>query len=284
MNDEDKFAGELVPIPDDKELALPGQRHAPPALVTDAGQAAAFAYAEFFGATIQNPNTYKAYRHAVDTFLAWCEQQGLALAQVSPMLVSAYIRDLSGSIPKKKLHLSALRHFFDQLVVRHAVAFNPALSVRAPQYTNVEGKTPPLIRSRWDDMVRVAGSLKLGWVTASLFISKLQAYPRRNALALALQEYGRLIKTIFILRYLEDEAYRRRINRQLNKGEALHMLREFLFFANKGTIRHGCLPVEESRHLGRRRVPDTEGVARHTLSVLAAGRHVSSGRDRKGVG
>ena len=84
-------------------------------------------------------------------------------------------------------------------------------------------------------MVRVAGSLKLGWVTASLFIAKLQAYPRRNALALALQEYGRLIKTIFILRYLEDETYRRRINTQLNKGEALHALREFLFFANKGT-------------------------------------------------
>jgi TnpA family transposase len=83
----------------------------------------------------------------------------------------------------------------------------------------------------------VAGSLKLGWVTASLCIAKLQAYPRRNALALALQEYGRLIKTIFILRYLEDEAYRRRINTQLNKGEALHMLREFLFFANTGTIR-----------------------------------------------
>ena len=86
-------------------------------------------------------------------------------------------------------------------------------------------------------MVRVAGSLKLGFVTASLFISKLQAYPRRNALSVALQEYGRMIKTIFILRYLEDEQYRRRINTQLNKGEALHALREFLFFANKGTIR-----------------------------------------------
>src|SRR5262249_54444169 len=34
----------------------------------------------------------------------------------------------------------------------------------------------PLILARWDDMLRVAGSLKLGWVTASLLISKLQAY------------------------------------------------------------------------------------------------------------
>jgi TnpA family transposase len=93
-----------------------------------------------------------------------------------------------------------------------------------------------LILGRWEDLLRVAGSLKLGWVTASLLINKLQSYPRQNALTRALQEYGRLIKTIFILRYLESEAYRRRINLQLNKGEALHALRRFLFFANAGHI------------------------------------------------
>ena len=40
-----------------------------------------------------------------------------------------------------------------------------------------------------------------------------------------------------ILRYLESADYRRRILGQLNKGEALHGLREFLLFANKGTLR-----------------------------------------------
>jgi TnpA family transposase len=94
-----------------------------------------------------------------------------------------------------------------------------------------------LILRHWDDFLRLAGSLKLGWVTASLFISKLQAYPRQNVLTRALQEYGRLIKTLFILRYLESEDYRRRINAQLNKGESLHALREFLFVADKGVIR-----------------------------------------------
>jgi TnpA family transposase len=94
-----------------------------------------------------------------------------------------------------------------------------------------------LILTHWDDLLRVAGSLKLGWVTASLFIGKLQAYPRQNVLTRALQEYGRLIKTLFLLRYLESEDYRRRINAQLNKGETLHALREFLFFANRGTLR-----------------------------------------------
>src|SRR5712691_5529268 len=65
----------------------------------------------------------------------------------------------------------------------------------------------------------------------------MQTYPRQNALARALQEYGRLVKTLFILRYLESPDYRRRIHTQLNKGEALHALRQFLFFANQGYIR-----------------------------------------------
>ena len=95
----------------------------------------------------------------------------------------------------------------------------------------------PRILDWWDDMLRVIGSMKLGWVTASLFISKLQAYPRQHILARALQEYGRLVKTLFILRYLESQDYRRRINAQLNKGESLHALRDFLFVADKGVIR-----------------------------------------------
>ena len=53
----------------------------------------------------------------------------------------------------------------------------------------------------------------------------------------ALQEYGRLNKPIFILRYLLDEPFQRRIGAQINKGEALHALRSFLFVANEGKIR-----------------------------------------------
>lgn len=97
---------------------------------------------------------------------------------------------------------------------------------------------PGRILSRLDDMLRLAGSVKQGWVTASLFISKLQSFPQQNVLTRSLQEYGRIVKTIFILRYLESEEYRRRISTQLNKGEMLHSLRRFLFFAHQGQIRY----------------------------------------------
>ncbi|MEK7400575.1 MAG: Tn3 family transposase, partial [Candidatus Poribacteria bacterium] len=88
-----------------------------------------------------------------------------------------------------------------------------------------------------DDFLRVACSVKLGWVTASLLISKLQVYPRKNALTKALQEYGRVIKSIDIPYYLCLEEHRRHIGIQLNKGEELHRLRQFLLFANEGKIR-----------------------------------------------
>jgi hypothetical protein len=96
---------------------------------------------------------------------------------------------------------------------------------------------PRLFLAHWDDLLRAAGSLKLGWVTASLFIAKLQSSRRKNVLTRALQEYGRLNKTIFILRYLLTEQVQRRIGTQINKGEALHALRGFLFLANEAKIR-----------------------------------------------
>ena len=66
----------------------------------------------------------------------------------------------------------------------------------------------------WDELLRVAGSLKMGYVTALLLISKLQEYPRQNRLTRLLREHGRLAETIHALCYLESEAYRRPIGRQ----------------------------------------------------------------------
>jgi site-specific recombinase XerD len=50
----------------------------------------------------------------------------------------------AGSPATKKKHLSAVRRLFDKLVIRHAVLFNPALSVRTERYQVVEGRTPEI--------------------------------------------------------------------------------------------------------------------------------------------
>lgn len=138
-----KMQGDIVPAASTVVVRL-GDRTEPPAIVTETGKAAAFAYAEFFGAEIESPHTYRAYRRAVDRCLAWCAARGVALQEINPALLGEYLRRLSGSKPTKKLHLSALRRFFDQLVLRHVIVLNPAASVRAPKHSVVEGKTPAL--------------------------------------------------------------------------------------------------------------------------------------------
>lgn len=95
---------------------------------------------------------------------------------------------------------------------------------------------PALIETHWQDMQRVAATIRSGHTSASLLVSRLQASARQNELTKAIQEYGRLIKTISTLRYLSDSQHRRRIHRQLNKGESLHALRRRLFFANLGQL------------------------------------------------
>jgi TnpA family transposase len=97
-----------------------------------------------------------------------------------------------------------------------------------------------LITEHWDDLLRLAGSIKFGQATASLIVGKLSASSRQNTLAAALKEYGALRRSIYAARYLADEGYRRRITRQLNKGEHLHALRRDLRYAQHGafTARH----------------------------------------------
>jgi TnpA family transposase len=85
--------------------------------------------------------------------------------------------------------------------------------------------------------LRLAASLRQGWAPASLLLARLQAGSRRNPLAQALQEYGRLVKTNFVLDWLADQELRARVGRQLNKGEQLHALRRAIFYGNEGHIR-----------------------------------------------
>ena len=115
-----------------------------PSIILQAGGAARFAWDEFFEGEVRNPQTKKAYRHAVRVFLAWCEMQEVELAQITPGMVGKYFNGHSGGPATKKQHLAAVRKLFDTLVVRHAVIFNPALSVRTERHQVIEGKTPEI--------------------------------------------------------------------------------------------------------------------------------------------
>lgn len=95
-----------------------------------------------------------------------------------------------------------------------------------------------LVTARWDDLLRVAASVHGGHATAALVVGKLCSSKRQQTtLAAAMKEYGTLRRTLYAVRYLSDESYRRRIGRQLNKGENLHSLRRCLAYAHEGAVR-----------------------------------------------
>jgi TnpA family transposase len=91
--------------------------------------------------------------------------------------------------------------------------------------------------AHWDELLRLATSIRTGTVTASAILRKLSAYPRQNGLALALREVGRLERSIFMLDWLQDIDLRRRTQAGLNKGEARNALARALFFNQLGELR-----------------------------------------------
>jgi integrase/recombinase XerD len=115
-----------------------------PAIVKAAGKSAEFAWEEFFQAEIANAYTHKNYMHAVRQFLAWVEERNLELPRIVPGDVGEYLQGLELATPTKKLHLAALRRFFDRLVNRHVCIINPAATVKAERHSVVEGKTPDI--------------------------------------------------------------------------------------------------------------------------------------------
>jgi len=94
-----------------------------------------------------------------------------------------------------------------------------------------------LIASHWDDLLRVAGSLATGAVRASELLRVLQGGGRPTPLGRAVAELGRITKTLYLLAYLDDETYRRRILTQLNRTEARHALARAVFHGQRGQLR-----------------------------------------------
>ena len=94
-----------------------------------------------------------------------------------------------------------------------------------------------LIERNWEDILRVAGSLKLGTIRASELIRSLLRGKNPSTLARAISELGKIPKTLYMLSYIDDENYRRRILTQLNRGESRHSVARKIFHGQRGEIR-----------------------------------------------
>lgn len=123
---------------------------------------------------------------------------------------------------------------------------------KASEYPKLEGIlrgqiNTKVIKENYEDVLRLAHSIREGTVSASLIMGKLGSYSRQNSLATALREMGRIEKTIFILNYISDESLRRKIQKGLNKGEAMNGLARAIFFGKQGELRERTIQHQLQR-------------------------------------
>lgn len=76
-----------------------------------------------------------------------------------------------------------------------------------------------LIRENWDELLRLVTTIKLKENTASDIFRRLNSYSRQHALYQTLKAFGQIVKSLFILRYINDVELRQAIEKQLNKVE-----------------------------------------------------------------
>lgn len=133
-------------------------------------------------------------------------------------------------------------------------------------------KTDLIVR-HWDDRLRVAGSLHLGTVSAAELLRSLLRSIRPSTLARAIGTLGRISKTLYLLAYIDDEHYRRRILTQLNRGEGRHSVARAVFHGQRGELRQRYREGQEDQ-LGALGLVVNVIVLWNTLYMEAALQHL----------
>lgn len=191
------------------------------------------------------------YRRGALTVLNWTSDQYSQYGtKVAILHTNLEIREHTTDTHGATEHVFAL---FDLLGLRFIPRLRDAGDLRlhrlgAPTGLPVDAvlrarARPQRIRDQYDELLRAAASLKRGWVPASLLLSRLKNSSPQTPLAAALAEYGRIVRTNFLLGYCADPNERSRIGGQLNKGETLHALRRHLVIGSRAQ-----LPADEDDH------------------------------------
>jgi TnpA family transposase len=107
-----------------------------------------------------------------------------------------------------------------------------------------------LIREYWNEIVRLVASIKAGVILPSALLKKLAAYERQNQLDVALQEAGRIVRSEFMIDWLETPALRARCHAGLNKSEQRHFLASQIYTYKQGRIADRSREAQEYRASG----------------------------------
>jgi TnpA family transposase len=109
-----------------------------------------------------------------------------------------------------------------------------------------------VIEQNWEDILRLMVTLKSGKTTAYQIFKRLSSYARQNPLLKAIKEYGKIIKSGFILKYYDELALRQAIEKQLSRIEMVNRFSKAVFFGNNQEFSVGLKEEQEKVVLARR--------------------------------
>lgn len=95
----------------------------------------------------------------------------------------------------------------------------------------------PLIITEWPNIQRILVSLALKATTQSIVVGKLSSYQRKNRTKRAMWELDNIIRSLYILDFIDNITVRRNVQRALNRGEAYQQLRRMVSHANFGRLK-----------------------------------------------
>lgn len=114
-----------------------------------------------------------------------------------------------------------------------------------------------LIERHVPDLLQVALSIRTGKILPSTLLRRLNNYSNKNKLYLAMRELGRVVRTIFLLRWLIDGEMRVEVSANTNKVEAYHNFAGWLSFGGEGLLNENDPEEQEKRNQYLDLVADT---------------------------
>lgn len=107
-------------------------------------------------------------------------------------------------------------------------------SVQPTKYIN-----EAIIEECWDDILRLVTTIKLKETSASDIFRRLNSYSKQHKLYQALKSFGQIVKSDFILRYIDDVELRQAIEKQLNKVELANRFTRAIAVGNPRELTQG---------------------------------------------
>lgn len=102
-----------------------------------------------------------------------------------------------------------------------------------------------LIRQQYDEMVKYATALRLGTAEAEAILRRFTRGNLQHPTYQALTELGKVLKTVFLCRYIDSEALRREIHEGLNVVENWNSTNGFIFYGKSGEVASNRLEDQE---------------------------------------